>query len=188
MALFKKKPVIEEQPKEPEDKTPAFLRPLYPYKAVGEYLDCSRLEDESYIEMNGVLYELHCPNPECVLNVRTQGVNLQRMYNKLFEVGCPSCKHKDEPFKLRRVVYVPEEVTKERMSTFVADGLTENEAAQKVADAYWVSGEYIPVEKQKQAEAEAKRAEIAKQRQEAILKYEAEKKSQKNTDVLDNAS
>ncbi|GHU78080.1 hypothetical protein AGMMS49992_27760 [Clostridia bacterium] len=144
MALFKKKPVIEEQPKELEDKTPAFLCPLYPYKAVGEYLDCSRLEDDSYIEMNGVLYELHCLNPECVLNVRTQGVNLRRMYNKLLEVGCPSCKQK-EPFVVRRVVYVPEEVTTGRMGAFEG---TESEQARQVAEAFYVSGEYLDVEKE----------------------------------------
>ena len=75
------------------DKTPAFLRPLYPFRAVGDALDVTRLDDITYIKMEGVLYELKCPNPDCVMNIRTQGRNLKNLYDHIKEVsGCPVCK------------------------------------------------------------------------------------------------
>ena len=73
--------------------TPLFLHPLYPYRAVGEPLDVSRLNDESYIHMKGVLYELKCPNPDCTFNIRTQGINLKSLYDLIKDItGCPACK------------------------------------------------------------------------------------------------
>ena len=92
--FFRKKSApAPEPPKPAEDKTPAFLRPLYPYRAVGEPLDTARLDDPGYLQMTGVLYELKCPNPDCVLNIRTQGVNVKSLYDKVRnESGCPACK------------------------------------------------------------------------------------------------
>lgn len=122
------------------DKTPAYLRPLYPFRAVGECLDICRLDDFDYISAHHVLYELKCPNPQCVLAIRTQGINLKKYYSHLRDVsGCPACKlqfgKKDETeyvfkegeknipltrnngrwngFEVRRVIYVPIEIFEE---------------------------------------------------------------------------
>ena len=75
------------------NKTPEYLSPLYPFRAVGEQLNSQRLDDETYIKMSGVLYELKCPNPECIMSIRTQGVNLKAIYDHIKEhSGCPLCK------------------------------------------------------------------------------------------------
>ncbi|GHU80595.1 hypothetical protein AGMMS49992_33660 [Clostridia bacterium] len=170
MAIFKKKPVVE-TPKEPEDKTPAFLRPLYPYKAVGEHLDVTRLSNPDYITMNNVLYELHCPASDCVLNVRTQGVNVQRMYDKLLEVGCPTCKQK-EPFIVRRVVHVPEEILKARMTD---DSVA---AAQKVAEEYYSRGEYEEHQKEHLEKVRIEIEESKKKTAAEIERIQAQVKAQ----------
>lgn len=72
-----------------DKKSPAFLEPTYPYKAVGESLDFNKFSDEGYINIDS-LYELKCPN--CNLSVHIKGTRLQEYYNKLLEVGCPDCK------------------------------------------------------------------------------------------------
>ncbi|GHU78410.1 hypothetical protein AGMMS49992_28990 [Clostridia bacterium] len=170
MAIFKKNPVVE-APKEPEDKTPAFLRPLYPYKAVGERLDATKLGDPDYITMNNVLYELHCPAPDCVLNVRTQGVNVQRMYDKLLVVGCPACKQ-NEPFFVRRVVHVPEEILKARM---IGDDVP---AAQIVAEEYYKTGEHVDHEKQHLKKVRIEIEESKKKTTAEIKRVQAQAKTQ----------
>ena len=156
-------------PQPVQDKTPAFLKPLYPYRAVGEPLDPARLDDADYIQMTGVLYELKCPNPECVLNVRTQGVNLKSLYERLRDVsGCPSCKlqfgendakgyqfkqgeiphevprnnGRWEGFVVRRVIQVPEEVFEDYAQKMYQKGkeqLTRQEA-DAICEAYYASG------------------------------------------------
>lgn len=57
------------------------------------------VKGESIVDLNtiipqGVLYELRCTNKECELSVRTQGVNVQRIYRQFIEQGCPSCTSK----------------------------------------------------------------------------------------------
>ena len=154
------------------DKTPAFLRPLYPYRAVGEPLDASRLDDASYVQMEGVLYELKCPNPACALNVRTQGVNLKSLYERLRdESGCPSCKlqfgEKDaqgyqfkegeiphevprnggrwDGFIVRRVIWVPDEAFEAYAQKLYGKGKEQlnREESDALCEAYYRSGEWV---------------------------------------------
>lgn len=153
------------------DKTPAFLRPLYPYRAVGELLDVSRLDDDSYIQMEGVLYELKCPNPDCVLNIRTQGVNLKSLYEHIRDIsGCPACKlqfgendikgyvfkegeipheiiknnGRWKGFYVRRVIFVPNEIFKRYSKEIYQkdkENLTRDES-DKICEQYYQSNEW----------------------------------------------
>ena len=83
--MFKKKeePRVE-QPK--EKPTPAFLRDDYPYKAVGEELDVSQVED-------GVVYEIKCH--ACEMSIRSQGQNIKTTYERLKDSGCIGCGNKE---------------------------------------------------------------------------------------------
>ena len=98
--MFRKRK--EEQPQQPhveqpvEKPMPAYLRPDYPYKAVGE-----PIVDFSVIRQTGVLYEIKCLVPECFLCARTQGVNIPGLFDKMTTDGCPSCKGKE--FVVREV-------------------------------------------------------------------------------------
>ena len=56
--------------------TPTFCRENYPYKAVGDVIT-----DFESLEPHGVLYEIECP--KCEMNIRTQGCNVKRVYEKL---------------------------------------------------------------------------------------------------------
>lgn len=180
-----------------EDKTPAFLRPLYPYRAVGEVLDVNRLDDPDYIQMNWVLYELKCPNPDCVLNVRTQGVNVKPMYEKIRDdSGCPSCKlqfgPKDEEgykfkegeivhevlknngrwagFDVRRVIHVAEEVFEayaQKLYNKHKEELTRPES-DAICEEYYRSGDWKEPEAQLVVKAKEKHAEMERRREELI--------------------
>ncbi len=177
--LFKKKkqetPAPEPAPQPPQDKTPAFLRPLYPYRAVGEALDQTRLDDASYLEMEGVLYELKCPNPECVLNIRTQGVNVKQVYDQVRNVsGCPACKlqfgendikgytfkegeiphevpknnNRWDGFIVRRVIHVDDDIFEQYSQKMYGKPKEEMTRAESDAlcEEYYKSGEWKPRE------------------------------------------
>ena len=169
---FKKKEEVKEAPATPpQDKTPAFLRPLYPYRAVGEALDTTRLGDASYIQMEGALYELKCPNPDCAMNVRTQGVNLKSLYEQIRDgSGCPVCKlqfgendakgytFKDgeiphevpknngrwDGFVLRRVIYVSPEAFEKYAQKLYNKGKEEltRQESDALCEEYYRSGEW----------------------------------------------
>lgn len=95
--MFKKKPTPPPQPEAPKEKpTPAFLRPDYPYPAIGE-----PITNLSTLKPTGVLYEIKCQNAECGLCARSQGVNIPRLYEKLTTDGCMTCHGKD--FVVREV-------------------------------------------------------------------------------------
>lgn len=84
--MFKKKEVTPpvEQPK--EKPTPAFLRPDYPYKAIGDALDVSEVQD-------GVVYEIKCH--ACEMSIRSQGQNIRSTWERLQNSGCIGCGNKD---------------------------------------------------------------------------------------------
>ena len=194
-----------------EDKTPAFLRPLYPYRAVGEALDTTRLDDPTYLQMNWVLYELKCPNPACVLNVRTQGVNVKAMYEEIRDdSGCPACKlqfgPKDEEgytfkegeiphevlknngrwegFIVRRVIHVAEDVFAaygQRLYGKSKEQLTRAET-DAICEEYYRSGDWREPEAKLIENAKAKHAEMERRREEAIrAAREAEEKNKPAT-------
>ena len=97
--MFGKKKQERNQPPidQPAEKpTPAYLRPDYPYQAIGE-----PITDFSLIRQTGVLYEIKCLTPDCCLCARSQGVNIPGMYEKMTTDGCPSCKGKE--FVVREV-------------------------------------------------------------------------------------
>ena len=73
-----------------KNKKPVYLEAVYPYKAVGDELDILKLDDPSYVSMEGVLYELKCPN--CDLSVHVRGTKLKSYYERFLDVGCPECK------------------------------------------------------------------------------------------------
>lgn len=72
----------------PEQKpTPAFLRPDYPYQAVGEPItDLDSLEPHT-------VYEIKCH--QCEMSIRTQGVNIKAQYERLAESGCIGCGNRE---------------------------------------------------------------------------------------------
>ena len=76
--MFKKKekaakPITEENKEKP---TPAYLRPDYPYQAVGE-----PITDLDTLVPTGALYEIKCP--KCEMSIRSQGVNIKPTYERL---------------------------------------------------------------------------------------------------------
>lgn len=84
--MFKKKENTP-QPEAPKEKpTPAFLRDDYPYKAVGEELDVSQVED-------GVVYEIKCH--ACEMSIRSQGQNIKSTWERLQSSGCIGCGNKE---------------------------------------------------------------------------------------------
>ena len=76
-------PPVEEKKEKP---TPAYLRPDYPYKAVGEALEAEAVED-------GAVYEIKCN--KCEMSIRSQGQNIRRTWNSLKESGCIGCGNKE---------------------------------------------------------------------------------------------
>lgn len=77
-------PPVEEKKEKP---TPAFLRPDYPYKAIGDPItDMDTLE-------NGVVYEIKCH--QCEMSIRSQGQNIRSTYERLKDSGCIGCGNKD---------------------------------------------------------------------------------------------
>ena len=89
----KKKAPTSPQPETPKEKpTPAFLRPDYPYQAVGEPItDLSTLKP-------GVVYEIKCH--KCEMSIRSQGPNIRSTYERLKESGCIGCGNKDLVVKM----------------------------------------------------------------------------------------
>lgn len=84
--MFKKKdntPPVEEKKEKP---TPAFLRPDYPYKAVGDELEIGQVED-------GVVYEIKCH--ACEMSIRSQGQNIKTTWERLKDTGCIGCGNKE---------------------------------------------------------------------------------------------
>lgn len=75
--LFKKKEV-EEEVKQEEKPTPAYLRDDYPYKAIGE-----PITDLDSLVPNGVLYEIKCP--KCEMSIRSQGINIKPTYLRMMD-------------------------------------------------------------------------------------------------------
>lgn len=86
--MFKKKKEAIPQPEAPKEKpTPAFLRPDYPYQAVGDAItDLDSLEP-------GVVYEIKCH--QCEMSIRSQGQNIKSTYERLRSSGCIGCGNKD---------------------------------------------------------------------------------------------
>ena len=86
--MFKKKaeePQVETKPA--EKPTPAFLRPDYPYQAVGEAItDLDTLEA-------GAVYEIKCH--QCEMSIRSQGQNIKSTFERLKDSGCIGCGNKD---------------------------------------------------------------------------------------------
>lgn len=76
-------PPVEEKKEKP---TPAFLRPDYPYQAVGEALTVDQLQP-------GVFYEIKCH--QCEMSIRSQGQNIKSTYERLKSTGCIGCGNKD---------------------------------------------------------------------------------------------
>lgn len=74
-----KKPIVEEKK---EKTTPAFLRPDYPYQAVGGELKPDECED-------GEVFEIKCK--ECGMSIRTQGHNINATWERLQKSGCIGC-------------------------------------------------------------------------------------------------
>ena len=89
--MFSKKkslvaPVVEEKKENP---TPAYLREVYPYKAIGK-----PITDLDSLVQTGVLYEIKCP--KCEMSIRSQGCNIKSTYEKLMnENGCIGCGNKE---------------------------------------------------------------------------------------------
>ena len=78
------KPLAEQRKEKP---TPAFLRPDYPFKAVGEaIIDLNLLED-------GTMYEIKCR--QCEMSIRSQGQNIRKTWDRLKESGCIGCGNKE---------------------------------------------------------------------------------------------
>ena len=73
-----------------------FFDKEYKYPTKGE-----EIVDLSTITLQGVLYEIRCKNEVCELSARTQGVNVERIYNQFIKEGCPSCG--DKYFTIREV-------------------------------------------------------------------------------------
>ncbi len=76
-------PPVEEKKEKP---TPAYLRPDYPYKAVGEALEVGAVED-------GVVYEIKCN--KCEMSIRSQGQNIRSTWNRIKDSGCIGCGNKE---------------------------------------------------------------------------------------------
>ena len=84
--MFKKKDTPQPVEEKKEKPTPAFLRDDYPYKAVGDELDVSQVED-------GVVYEIKCH--QCEMSIRSQGQNIKSTWERLKDSGCIGCGNKD---------------------------------------------------------------------------------------------
>ena len=69
----KSEPIVKEKKEKP---TPAYLRPDYPYQAVGE-----PITDLDTLVPNGVLYEIKCH--KCEMSIRSQGCNIKPTYERL---------------------------------------------------------------------------------------------------------
>jgi len=83
----KKKQEPTAEPKPAEKPTPAFLRPDYPYQAVGE-----AITDLDLLEPTAV-YEIKCH--QCEMSIRSQGRNIKSTYERLKGSGCIGCGNKD---------------------------------------------------------------------------------------------
>lgn len=86
--MFGKKKEAAPQPEAPKEKpTPAFLRPDYPYQAIGEAItDLDSLEPHT-------VYEIKCH--QCEMSIRSQGQNIKSTYERLQSTGCIGCGNKE---------------------------------------------------------------------------------------------
>ena len=84
--MFGKKKTVEPAVEQKEKPTPAYLRPDYPYKAVGGALDVSEVVD-------GTVYEIWCD--KCQMSIRSQGQNIRGQWERLKDSGCIGCGSKE---------------------------------------------------------------------------------------------
>ena len=64
--------------------TERFYQKDYKYPTKGK-----EIKNLAEIVPEGILYEIRCG--QCELAARTQGVNVERIYNQFMQNGCPSC-------------------------------------------------------------------------------------------------
>lgn len=77
-----------------ENTTPTFLREDYPYKGIGEIIT-----DLATLTLDGVLYEIKCPN--CEMSIRSQGSNVRRVYERMMSTnGCFGCGSKEMTIRM----------------------------------------------------------------------------------------
>lgn len=84
MAKKRTEPVLSEKKEKP---TPAYLRPDYPFQAVGDPIDDMGALAE------GQIYEIKCSS--CEMSIRSQGQNIQGTLDRLKDKGCIGCGNKD---------------------------------------------------------------------------------------------
>lgn len=147
-------------------KEPAFLKPLYPFRAIGNPLDPKAIDCEEV-----ALYELKCPNPECVCAIHTRACNVGKMDEKIRQdSGCPVCKlqfgendikgyrfkegeivhevpknnGRWEGFIIRRLIYVPLHIFQDyamSMYSKKADDLTRQES-DEITERFYSVGDW----------------------------------------------
>ena len=90
--------------KEPEKTkpAPAYLRPDYPYQAVGDHIT-----DFESLQLHAV-YEIKCH--QCKMSIRTQGINIKSIYERLMDTGCTGCGNKDLVIKCVDMSKAPKNV------------------------------------------------------------------------------
>ena len=74
-------------PEKTEKPTPAYLRPDYPFKSVGD-----PIEDLNALA-EGQIYEIKCH--QCEMSIRSQGQNIKGTLDRLKDRGCMGCGNKD---------------------------------------------------------------------------------------------
>ena len=84
MSKKKEEPIVQEKKEKP---TPAYLRPDYPFQAIGD-----PIEDLSTLE-EGQIYEIKCH--QCEMSIRSQGQNIKGTLDRLKDKGCIGCGNKD---------------------------------------------------------------------------------------------
>lgn len=81
--------VQQAQQEKPKEKpTPSYLRPDYPYQAIGDpIVNLDMLQE-------GVVYEIKCH--KCEMSIRSQGQNIKSTYERLMAGnGCIGCGNKE---------------------------------------------------------------------------------------------
>ena len=73
--------------------TPTFLREDYPYKAIGD-----EIKDINSIKNSNQVYEIKCN--KCEMSVRSQGVNISSLVQRMNSSGCIGCGNKNLVIKL----------------------------------------------------------------------------------------
>ncbi len=161
-------------------KEPAFLKPLYPFRAIGNPLDAKDVDCEEV-----ALYELKCPNPECVCAIHTRACNVEKMDEKIrLDSGCPVCKlqfgendlkgyqfkqgeivhevpknnGRWEGFIIRRLIYVPDDIFQDygrKLYSKDKEELTRAET-DEIAQKFYEEGDWQLEEKKLIAQLEEK--------------------------------